>query len=48
MKTITVLAAVSQEQLENNGCDVEQECETIAEAKKRATRSGAVRRGNKT
>jgi len=36
MKTITVLAAVSQEQLENDGCDVEQECDTIAQAKKRA------------
>lgn len=35
-KQIVVLAAVSQEQLENDGCDVEQECETIAEAKKRA------------
>ncbi len=35
-KQITVLAAVSQEQLENDGCDVEQECETIAQAKKRA------------
>lgn len=35
-KTITVLAAVSLEQLENDGCDVEQECETIAHAKKRA------------
>ncbi len=35
-KRIVVLAAVSQEQLENNGCDVEQECETIAQAKKRA------------
>lgn len=33
---ITVVAAVSQEQLENDGCDVEQECQTIAEAKKRA------------
>lgn len=36
MTRIVVLAAVSQEQLENDGCDVEQECETIAEAKKRA------------
>lgn len=35
-KQIVVLAAVSQDQLENDGCDVEQECETIAEAKKRA------------
>jgi hypothetical protein len=33
---IVVLAATSQEQLENDGCDVEQECQTIAEAKKRA------------
>lgn len=35
-KQIVVIAAVSQEQLENDGCDVEQECETVAEAKKRA------------
>ena len=35
-KKITVVAAVSQERLENDGCDVYQECETIAEAKKRA------------
>lgn len=35
-RTITVLAAVSQDQLEHDGCDVEQECETIAHAKKRA------------
>jgi len=35
-KQIVVLAAVSQEQLKNNGCDVDQECKTIAEAKKRA------------
>jgi hypothetical protein len=39
MKTeqiIIVLAGVNQNQLENDGCDVEQECETIAQAKKRA------------
>lgn len=36
MKKITVLAAVSQQQLEKNGCAVDQECETIAQAKKRA------------
>lgn len=35
-KKIIVVAAVSQERLENDGCDVDQECETIAEAKKRA------------
>ena len=35
-KRITVLAAISQEQLENCGCDVEHECETLTEAKKRA------------
>jgi hypothetical protein len=35
-KRITVVAAVSQEQLENDGCDVDQECETISQAKKRA------------
>ncbi len=35
-KQITVVVAVSQEQLENDGCDVDQECQTIAEAKKRA------------
>jgi hypothetical protein len=33
---IMVLAATTQEQLENHGCDVEQECETMAEAKRRA------------
>ncbi len=33
---IVVVAAVSQEQLENDGCDVDQECETIAHAKERA------------
>ena len=33
---IVVLAAESQEQLENYGSSVEQECETIAQAKKRA------------
>lgn len=35
-KTIIVVAAVSQERLENDGCDVDQECDTIAQAKKRA------------
>jgi hypothetical protein len=35
-KRIVVIAAVSQEQLENDGCDVEQECDTIAHAKQRA------------
>lgn len=35
-KRIVVVAAVSQDRLENDGCDVDQECETIAEAKKRA------------
>lgn len=35
-KRIVVVAAVSQEQLENDGCDVDQECETISQAKKRA------------
>jgi hypothetical protein len=35
-KVITVVAAVSQSVLEQYGCDVEQECETIAQAKKRA------------
>lgn len=35
-KQIVVLAAVTQDQLENNGCDVECNCQTIAEAKKRA------------
>lgn len=36
-KRITILAAVNQEQLEHNGCDVEDtHCQTIAEAKKRA------------
>jgi hypothetical protein len=35
-RIIVVLAAVSQKQLENDGCDVEQECETITHAKKRA------------
>lgn len=35
-KQIVVLAAESQEQMENLGCAVDQECETIAQAKKRA------------
>ena len=35
-KRIVVVAAVSQQQLENDGCDVDQECETIAQAKRRA------------
>lgn len=35
-KQIIALAAVSQNQLENDGCDVDQECETIAQAKRRA------------
>lgn len=35
-KRIVVVAAVSQEDLEHNGCAVDQECETIAHAKKRA------------
>lgn len=35
-KKIVVVAAVSRQQLENDGCDVDQECETIAEAKRRA------------
>lgn len=35
-KRIVALAAENQDQLENNGCAVDQECETIAEAKKRA------------
>ena len=35
-RRIVVLAAVSQDQLEHDGCDVEQECQTLAEAKNRA------------
>jgi len=35
-RIITVVAAPSQERLENDGSWVDQECETIAEAKKRA------------
>lgn len=35
-KLILVIAAVSQERLESDGCDVEHECETIAQAKERA------------
>lgn len=36
MKKILVVAALNQDRLENDGCDVDQECDTIAEAKKRA------------
>lgn len=35
-KQITVLAAVSKQQLDSSGCDAECVCETIGEAKRRA------------